>query len=107
MTQKAAEMIKYQLGNSSVYSNDSALRIKIIGGGCSGLRYNMSFDKNINKDSDYIKEEYGVRLVIDEKSALYMVGSQLDFVDELMETGFKINNPNAKNSCGCGESFGV
>ena len=49
----------------------------------------------------------GVRVVVDEKSALYLVGTELDFVDSLMESGFKINNPNAKTTCGCGQSFGA
>ena len=84
-----------------------SLRIKVIGGGCSGLRYELAFDGDINKDSDLIEDAHGVKVVIEEKSALYMMGTQLDFVSTLMETGFKINNPNAQTTCGCGESFGV
>jgi len=106
ITPTAAQMIKYHLGNSA-QSQDSSLRIKVVGGGCSGLRYNLAFDDNINIESDTVEEAHGAKVVIDEKSALYMVGTQLDFVDSLMESGFKISNPSAKNSCGCGESFGV
>ena len=106
VTQKAAEMIKeYRIKDLNNFGK--SLRIKVVGGGCSGLRYELAFDNDINKDSDYVEKAHGVSVIIDEKSALYMVGTQLDFSDSLMETGFKINNPNAKSSCGCGESFGV
>jgi iron-sulfur cluster assembly protein len=80
------------------------LRMKVIGGGCSGLQYQLSFDDQ-TKDTDSDFEAAGVRLIVDEKSALYLVGCQLDFVDSLQESGFKIENPNASNTCGCGQSF--
>jgi iron-sulfur cluster assembly protein len=80
------------------------LRMKVIGGGCSGLQYQLSFDDRVrDNDSDF--ESAGVRLIVDEKSALYLVGCKLDFVDSLQESGFKIDNPNAANTCGCGQSF--
>jgi iron-sulfur cluster assembly protein len=82
------------------------LRLKVIGGGCSGLRYELAFDERIsNLDSEV--DANGVRVIVDDKSALYLVGTTLDFVDTLQETGFKIDNPNAKSTCGCGESFGA
>ncbi len=81
-----------------------ALRMKVVGGGCSGLRYELSFDDQVGEvDSEL--QVGSVRLVVDEKSALYLVGTILDFVDTLQESGFKINNPNASNTCGCGDSF--
>jgi iron-sulfur cluster assembly protein len=80
------------------------LRMKVVGGGCSGLQYQLSFDDRM-KDVDSEIEAFDVRLVVDEKSALYLVGSVLDFVDTLQESGFKIENPNASNTCGCGQSF--
>ena len=80
------------------------LRMKVIGGGCSGLQYQLSFDDKVKEtDNDFTSE--GVRLIVDEKSALYLVGCRLDFVDSLQESGFKIDNPNASNTCGCGQSF--
>jgi iron-sulfur cluster assembly protein len=82
------------------------LRLKVVGGGCSGLRYELAFDDNV-KDGDTTLEAGGVRVVVDEKSALYLVGTTLDFVDTLQESGFKMVNPNAKTTCGCGESFGA
>ena len=80
------------------------LRLRVVGGGCSGLRYELSFDDDLN-DADSTVEAGPVRVAVDEKSALYLVGTTLDFVDTLQESGFKIVNPNARNTCGCGESF--
>jgi iron-sulfur cluster assembly accessory protein len=82
------------------------LRLKVVGGGCSGLRYELAFD-DLTKDGDTTLEAGGVRVLVDEKSALYLVGTTLDFVDTLQESGFKMVNPNAKTTCGCGESFGA
>jgi len=82
------------------------LRLKVVGGGCSGLRYELSFDDQVGEADTAL--EYGdVKVIVDEKSALYLVGTTLDFVDGLQESGFKMVNPNAKSTCGCGESFGA
>jgi len=80
------------------------LRMKVIGGGCSGLRYELAFDDRLN-ETDSVIEAREVKIVVDEKSALYLMGTTLDFVDTLNETGFKMVNPNASTTCGCGESF--
>ncbi len=80
------------------------LRMKVVGGGCSGLQYELSFDDQLGELDTQI-EAGGARVVVDEKSALYLAGSTLDFVDSLQESGFKIENPNANNTCGCGQSF--
>jgi iron-sulfur cluster assembly accessory protein len=82
------------------------LRMKVVGGGCSGLQYQLLFDDKLS-DVDMTIDANGVRVVVDEKSALYLAGSTLDFVDTLQESGFKIGNPNAKSTCGCGQSFGA
>ena len=79
------------------------LRVAVIGGGCSGLQYKMDLqDSPANRD--ILVETAGVRVVVDPKSALYVTGSELDFVDAL-DGGFKVKNPNASTSCSCGESF--
>jgi iron-sulfur cluster assembly protein len=83
-----------------------ALRLKVVGGGCSGLRYELTFDDSFT-DADTEVDAGPVRVVVDEKSALYLVGTTLDFVDTLQESGFKMQNPNASSTCGCGESFGA
>jgi iron-sulfur cluster assembly protein len=81
------------------------LRVMVVGGGCSGLQYRMEIDTA--KDRDKIFERDGARLIVDKKSFLYLNGSELDYSEELMSSGFKIVNPNAKRSCGCGDSFVV
>jgi iron-sulfur cluster assembly accessory protein len=82
------------------------LRLKVVGGGCSGLRYELAFDDRVG-DADTTLATGDVRVIVDEKSALYLAGTTLDFVDTLQESGFKMHNPNAKSTCGCGESFGA
>ena len=80
------------------------LRVAVIGGGCSGLQYKMDLqDRPANRD--ILVETAGVKVVVDPKSALYVTGSELDYVDALQEGGFKVKNPNAATSCSCGESF--
>lgn len=80
------------------------LRVAVIGGGCSGLQYKMDLQDQ-PQNRDILVESAGVRVVVDPKSALYVTGSELDFVDALQEGGFKVTNPNAATSCSCGESF--
>lgn len=80
------------------------LRVAVVGGGCSGLQYKMDLqDGPANRD--FLVESAGIRVVVDPKSALYVTGSELDYVDALQEGGFKVKNPNAATSCSCGESF--
>lgn len=81
-----------------------ALRVKVVGGGCSGLSYELGFDDEV-RDTDTEIEAHGIRVLVDERSALYLVGTCLDFTDSLMEYGFKFRNPNASSTCGCGQSF--
>src|ERR1700704_4226167 len=79
------------------------LRVAVVGGGCSGLQYKMDLqDGPVNRD--FLVETAGVRVVVDPKSALYVTGSELDYLDTL-QGGFKVKNPNAATSCSCGESF--
>jgi len=105
VTEAASQQIK-RLLDSEDKTATHALRMKVVGGGCSGLQYQLAFDDS-KKDGDTEIESNGVRVVVDEKSALYLVGTDLDYVDSLMESGFKIENPNAKTTCGCGQSFGA
>lgn len=81
-----------------------ALRVAVVGGGCSGLQYKMDLvDGPANRD--LMVESTGVRVVIDPKSALFVTGSELDFSEDLQSGGFKVSNPNAEVTCSCGESF--
>jgi iron-sulfur cluster assembly protein len=84
---------------------DSGLRVKVVGGGCSGLQYRMEIDAA--KERDKVFERDGAKLIVDKKSFLYLNGSELDYAEELMASGFRLVNPNAKRTCGCGESFVV
>jgi len=81
-----------------------ALRVAVVGGGCSGLQYKMDLGDG-PADRDILVESAGVRVVIDPKSALFVTGSELDFSDDLQNGGFKVSNPNAVVTCSCGESF--
>ena len=80
------------------------LRVAVVGGGCSGLQYKMDLQDN-PANRDFLVESAGVKVVVDPKSALYVTGSELDYVDALQDGGFKVKNPNAATSCSCGESF--
>lgn len=81
-----------------------ALRIAVQPGGCSGLRYALYFDDAIS-DKDQTHEENGVKVVVDKMSVPYLSGAEIDYIDSLQQSGFTINNPNAKGSCACGDSF--
>lgn len=80
------------------------LRVAVVGGGCSGLQYKMDL-QDAPANRDILVESAGIKVVVDPKSALYVTGSELDYVDALQEGGFKVKNPNAATSCSCGESF--
>jgi iron-sulfur cluster assembly accessory protein len=80
------------------------LRVAVVGGGCSGLQYKMDL-QDAPANRDILVESSGIRVVVDPKSALYVTGSELDYVDALQDGGFKVKNPNAATSCSCGESF--
>ena len=82
------------------------LRVAVVGGGCSGLQYKMDL-QDAPANRDIVVESSGIKVVVDPKSALYVTGSELDYVDALQEGGFKVKNPNAATSCSCGESFSV
>lgn len=101
LTEFAAEKIKTLLAEKK----EAGIRAGVQGGGCSGFTYQLKFDNQ--KSSDRIIESHGVQIYIDPKSYLYLLGTVIDFVDELNQSGFKFVNPNAKRTCGCGESFSV
>jgi iron-sulfur cluster assembly protein len=101
LTDSAAKKIKSLLLNK----RETGIRPAVQGGGCSGFTYQLKFDNQNEKDK--VIESHGVNLYIDPKSFLYLMGTQIDFVDELNQSGFKFVNPNAKRTCGCGESFSI
>ncbi|HET8569013.1 MAG TPA: iron-sulfur cluster insertion protein ErpA [Candidatus Limnocylindria bacterium] len=84
--------------------SDLALRVYVTPGGCSGFSYGMTFAEGA-EEGDQVVTQDGVRVVVDPMSAMYLKGSEIDFVDALMGGGFALRNPNAVSSCGCGQSF--
>jgi iron-sulfur cluster assembly protein len=102
VTAEAAQEIKKLLVEET---GKSGLRLAVKGGGCSGMSYGLAFDNA--EDKDNITEVDGVKVFVDPKSAIYLKGVTLDFEGGLQGKGFILKNPNAKSSCGCGESFSV
>ena len=102
MTSRAADKLKEILAKQD--RDDLALRVYVTPGGCSGFSYGMTFAEGVEED-DTLVEAQGVRVVVDPMSAMYIKGSEIDFVDALMGGGFALRNPNAVSSCGCGQSF--
>ena len=88
------------------YSENHNIRVSVQGGGCSGLMYDLGFDDEI-KPQDQVFEDKGVKILVDKKSLLYLLGTELDYSDGLNGKGFVFKNPNATRTCGCGESFSV
>jgi iron-sulfur cluster assembly protein len=86
--------------------NTDFVRVGVKSGGCSGLSYDLKFDKN-QKEPDKIFESNGVKIIVDTKSLLYLIGTTLDYSGGLNGTGFVFKNPNANRTCGCGESFSL
>jgi len=103
ITDRAAQRIKEILAAEN--RDGQGLRLKVVGGGCSGLQYKVDFDTA--KAGDRIFEKEGARVLVDMKSLLYLAGTELDYKEGLMESGFVFQNPNVKRACGCGASFTV
>jgi iron-sulfur cluster assembly protein len=102
LTDQAVTQLKTLLARED--NPQLALRIFVSGGGCSGLQYGMAFDDAVRPDDDVVEQD-GVRVVVDEFTAGYVRGSEIDYVDSLMGAGFTVHNPNAVRSCSCGHSF--
>jgi iron-sulfur cluster assembly protein len=105
LTANAADKIR-ELMAEDPDGETQVLRVAIQGGGCSGFQYGLGFDSGAAEGDETI-EQHGVRVVIDPYSAPYLKGATIDFLSGLAESGFKIDNPNAQASCGCGHSFTV
>ncbi|MEM1057742.1 MAG: iron-sulfur cluster assembly accessory protein [Verrucomicrobiota bacterium] len=103
-TDAAAQRLTALLGDKGLA--EGALRVAVIGGGCSGLQYHMDLVEG-PKDRDILVETNGVRVLMDPKSALFVSGSEIDYSFDLMKGGFKVTNPNATSHCSCGESFSM
>ena len=102
LTPRAAEKVR-EIRAEEKIEEEHALRLKVIGGGCSGFGYDLFFDKP--QDMDQAVESQGVKLVVDQMSLMYLAGTEIDYVESLQGSGFKFTNPNVKSTCGCGQSF--
>ena len=102
LTPTAAEAVKNLLEKRNL--EGYALRVFVQGGGCSGFQYGMALEGKI-REQDTVVEEHEIQVVIDEVSIEYMRGASIDYIEDVMGSGFKIDNPNAIASCGCGNSF--
>lgn len=103
LTERAANELRTLMAENQ--KADAALRVWVAGGGCSGLQYGMALDDQAAESDDVVLEHEGIKIFVDELSLRYMTGAVVDYVDDVLGGGFKIENPNAVKSCGCGSSF--
>ncbi len=107
ISEKAAEKIKYFAEKDGIQEN-VGVRVAVKGGGCSGLTYDLKITGDlVDTDTEKVVEQHGVKVIVEKKSYIYLVGTELDFSDGLNGKGFVFENPNAKKACGCGTSFSV
>jgi len=104
LTEKAAEKV-LEIRQAENIETALGLRLRVVGGGCSGFAYDLYFDEA--KETDKSFDVHGVKLVVDPMSFQYLVGTEIDYVEGLYGAGFKFGNPNVKGTCGCGSSFSV
>jgi iron-sulfur cluster insertion protein len=104
LTEKAAEKVK-EIKTAEGIEDAYGLRLRVVGGGCSGFAYDLYFDQVTEADKTF--DSHGVKLVVDQMSLMYLMGTEVDYVEGLQGAGFKFQNPNVKSTCGCGSSFNV
>ncbi len=103
LTERAASELRTMIAENA--KQGAALRVWVAGGGCSGLSYGMALDDAAPEEGDLVLNQQDINIYVDELSVKYMVGSVVDYVDDVLGGGFKIENPKAVKSCGCGSSF--
>ena len=110
LTEKAASEVRRilsdQQGNGQM-PEKIYLRMRVVGGGCSGFQHKLDLDPQVNEKLDEVFELHGVPVVVDKRSLMYLDGAHVDYHDELNRRGFSISNPQAKSTCGCGSSFSM
>ncbi len=104
LTSTAVSKVKEIMAGQS--PSPSALRVAVVGGGCSGFQYHMAFE-NTSNGTDRVYDFEGLKVFVDQMSLMYLGGVEIDYVETLEGAGFKFNNPNVKSTCGCGSSFSV
>ena len=106
VSESASKRVTLLMEDDGFDAKTDYVRVGVKSGGCSGLEYNLHFDKNIT-DTDKVFEDSGIKIAVDKKSFLYLAGTILDYSGGLNGKGFVFNNPNAQRTCGCGESFSL
>ena len=104
ITDNAAKEVKRIIIDQELKENETYLRMRVIGGGCSGYSHKLDLDDSYDENKDEFQEINGVKVVIDKRSLLYLDGSEVDYINEISKMGFSVNNPNSKSTCGCGSS---
>lgn len=104
LTEPAADRVRSFLAGRG---KGLGVRLGVRTSGCSGMAYVLEFVDELDEDNDLVFEDRGVKVIVDKKSLLYLDGTELDYGKEGLNEGFKFNNPNVKNECGCGESFNI
>jgi iron-sulfur cluster assembly protein len=110
ITEKAAGEVKRIIGEqqqAGATAEKIYLRMRVVGGGCSGFQHKLDLDPTVNEKLDEVFEFHGVPVVVDKRSLMYLTGATVDYHDELNRRGFSITNPSAKSTCGCGSSFSM
>jgi iron-sulfur cluster assembly protein len=110
VTEKAASEVRRIIADQNTTGGVTEkiyLRMRVVGGGCSGFQHKLDLDTQFNDKLDEVYEVHGVPLVIDRRSLMYLAGATVDYHDDLNRRGFSITNPNAKSHCGCGSSFSM
>jgi iron-sulfur cluster assembly protein len=108
VTEKAAAEVRRIIAEQGAAVPEKVyLRLRVVGGGCSGFQHKLDLDPQINEKLDEVFEFHGVPVAIDRRSLMYLAGATVDFHDDLNRRGFSITNPNAKSHCGCGSSFSM
>ncbi|HEX8522138.1 MAG TPA: iron-sulfur cluster assembly accessory protein [Tepidisphaeraceae bacterium] len=105
LTETAANEIKKIIQDQGLPADQTRLRVGVKGGGCSGFSYMLDLTEEPAGETDEQLESHGINILVDEKSARYLTGVEIDFKDEVMGRGFVFKNPNATSTCGCGSSF--
>lgn len=107
LTGSAVKEIKHIMEQQEMSPDVTYVRVGVNGGGCSGFSYAFNLDETYNEENDILSEQDGLKILVDKKSALYLEGATVDWVEELNRRGFSFNNPNAVKNCGCNKSFSV
>ena len=103
----SADELKEKLGQNAAAFGKIHLRMRVVGGGCSGFKHKLDLDPEVNEKLDEVFEFHGVPVVVDKRSHMYLDNAVVDFHDDLNRRGFSISNPSAKSTCGCGSSFSM